>query len=291
MLKKRIIACLTVKNGLVVQSIGFKQYLPVGRVAIAVEFLSQWAIDEIVLLDIDASREGRRPDFDMIKNASRRNSVPLTVGGGIRTIDDIMRLIHSGADKVSLNTVFFDNPDFIKEASRVFGVQCIVVSGDAGKNKKGRYEIYSRSGLNPAGLDPAAWARKAEELGAGEIFINSIERDGSKAGFDIPLIREVSKTVSIPVIACGGAGHPKHFYEALTAGGVSAVCAGNYFHFTEHSPITTKAYLVRHGLKDIRLDSYANYKEAAFTEAGRIAKMGEDYLADLMFEFLPEEVI
>lgn len=291
MFKNRVIASLTVRNGIVVQSIGFKKYLPIGRVDIAVEFLSRWAIDEIILLDIDASAQGRHPDFEIVRRAAAKNYVPLTVGGGIKTIDDIMRLIHSGADKVSINKVVFDNPGFVREASDVFGCQCIVVSIDAKKNGKGAYEVYADSGRTPKGLDPAKWAKRAEELGAGEILINSIDRDGSKTGYDIPLIRSVSDAVSIPVIACGGAGHPAHFLDGIKDGKVSAVCAGNYFHFTEHSPITSKAYLLRHGIKEIRLDSYANYKEVDFTEDGRIAKRDEDYLEKLMFEILPEEVI
>lgn len=291
MFKKRIIASLVVKDGIVVQSIGFRRYLPVGRVDIAVEFLSQWAIDEIILLDIDASRQGRRPDFAMVRKASRKNMVPLTVGGGIRTIDDIMQLIHSGADKISVNRAAFEDPDFIRQASDIFGVQCVVVSIDAAKNQKGDYEACADSGRVPKGIHPAELASRAEAMGAGEIFINSIDRDGSGLGFDTKLIRQVSEAVSIPVIACGGVGHPGHFREGISEGNASAVCAGNYFHFTEHSPITTKAYLLRHGVKEIRLDSYANYREADFSETGRIAKMDEEYLEKLMFEFLPEEVI
>ena len=171
MLKKRIVASLTVKNGMVVQSIGFNKYLPIGRVDISVEFLNKWGIDEIVLLDIDATNQNRNPNFNMVTEASKKSFVPLTVGGGIKNLEDIRRLIHFGADKISINKVALTSPKIIKEASEVFGNQCIVVSIDVRKNKN-RYEVYSDNGKNPTGLNPVKWAKEAEKLGAGEILLN-----------------------------------------------------------------------------------------------------------------------
>lgn len=290
MLKKRIVATLIIKNGIVVQSIGFKTYLPVGDPRVSVEFLSKWGIDEIILLDIDASPENRKPNFDLIRGVSKRIFVPLTVGGGIKTLEDIRKLLHCGADKISINKLALENPEIIKEAAEVFGNQCIVVSVDVKINRKGKYEIFSNSGNIATGLEPMSFAKKVEELGAGEIFVNSIDRDGSKLGYDLDLIKMVSDAVKIPVIACGGVKRPQDFLEGFIKGGVSACAAGNFFHFTEHSPIILKSFLIEKGI-DVRLDTYANYKDVNFMENGRIAKRPEDYLDKLRFEYISEEVI
>lgn len=290
MLKKRIVVSLVIKNGMVVQSIGFSKYLPIGRVDISVEFLSRWGIDEIVLLDIDATSQNRKPDFEMVTNASRKSFVPLTVGGGIDSLEDIRKLVHYGADKVSINKIALTNPKIIKEASEIFGAQCIVVSMDVKKNNN-HYEVYSDNGKNPTGLNPVEWAKEIEKLGAGEIFLNSIDRDGSKLGYDLRIIKDVADSVSIPVIACGGAGHPKHFLEVLTKTGASAAAAGNFFQFTEHSPMTVKSYLLQNKV-NVRLDSYANYKGVNFMrESGRIAKRADDYLEKLRVKYIPDEII
>ena len=290
MLKKRIVATLIIKNGIVVQSIGFKTYLPVGDPRVSVEFLSKWGIDEIILLDIDASPENRKPNFDLIRGVSKRIFVPLTVGGGIKTLEDIRKLLHCGADKISINKLALENPEIIKEAAEVFGNQCIVVSVDVKINRKGKYEIFSNSGNIATGLEPMSFAKKVEELGAGEIFVNSIDRDGSKLGYDLDLIKMVSDAVKIPVITCGGVKRPQDFLEGFIKGGVSACAAGNFFHFTEHSPIILKSFLIEKGI-DVRLDTYANYKDVNFMENGRIAKRPEDYLDKLRFEYISEEVI
>lgn len=289
MLKKRIVATLIIKDGIVVQSIGFDKYLPIGNIGICVEFLNKWGIDEIILLDIDKTSQGKGPDFKLITEVSKKIFVPLTVGGGIRNLGDIRKLIHYGADKISINKQALINAKIIREASNIFGNQCIVVSMDA-KFKNGEYQVYSDNGKNPTGLDPVKWAKEVESLGAGEILLNSIDRDGSKRGYDLKIIKKVSQSVSIPVIACGGAGHPKHFLDVFTKTGALASAAGNFFHFTEHSPITLKSFLVEKGV-DVRLDTYANYRGISFMENGRIAKRPESYLDKLRFEYISEEKI
>lgn len=290
MLKKRIIACLVVRDGMVVQSIGFRHYLPVGTIRVSVEFLNSWGVDEIVLVDITAGRRGQGPNLPMAAEASKKCFVPLAVGGGIRSVEDVRHLIHSGADKVVINRSAVTRPQLISEAAEVFGCQCIVVSIDAKRTSSGAYEVFVDSGATPTGLDPVSHARRVAELGAGEIFINSMDRDGSKQGYDLDLVRRVSNEISIPVIVCGGVGHPEHFGEGLRAGNVSAVAAANFFHFSEHSVITSKAYL-RKSQAEVRLDTYANYRDHAFDDKGRIDKQADEILANRFFEFYPKEVI
>lgn len=291
MLKKRIVASLIVKDGKVVQSIGFNKYLPIGDPRISAEFLSQWGIDEIILLDIEATSKKQKPNFQLVTEISKRIFVPLTVGGGIQTLEDIRCLIHCGADKVSINRVALENPEIISQASKIFGDQCIVVSIDVKKNQKGEYEIFSDSGKVATGLNPVLFAKKVEELGAGEILLNSIDRDGSKSGYDLDLIKMVSDSVKIPVIACGGVGLPKDFLEGFIKGRAFASAAGNFFHFIEHSSIIVKSYLANNGI-DIRLDTQANYKDINFDqESERIIKREDSYLNKLRFEYISEEKI
>lgn len=290
MLKKRLVACLILKNGIVVQSIGFKKYLPVGSLDVSVEFLNMWGIDEIVVLDIDATSRGSGPDFDTLKKCSGKGFVPLSFGGGVRDIEDMKKLVHFGADKVVINKAVLEDPDLIARAAEVLGNQCIVVSMDVKKGTNTGYEVYSDSGKTPTGMDPVVWAQKIEFLGGGEIFLNSIDRDGTKKGYDLELIKNVSEEVAIPVIACGGVGHPEHFLEGLVRGKATAVAAGNYFHFTEHSPITSKEYLRGKGI-NVRLDTYADYADVGFDTLGRISKRNEGQLEKLRFEHIPEEII
>jgi cyclase len=289
-LKKRLIACLVVKNGVVVQSIGFSRYLPVGRVDVAVEFLNSWGVDEIVMLDIDATHSGRGPDTKLVSQASQRGLVPLTVGGGIRSVDDMRQVLRSGADKIAINSAAIRDASLVSEGARVFGNQCIVVSIDAKLDSEGDYEVYSPSGRAPTQLDPFEHARRVEELGAGEVLLNSVDRDGSQAGYDLKLIGKMTEAVNIPVIVCGGVGHPRHFVEGFRAGNVSAVAAANFFHFSEHSVTTAKSYLAESGT-DIRLDTYADYREHKFDSRGRVSKRPDGELAELVFEYIPKEVI
>lgn len=291
MLKKRIVGCIVVKDGIAVQSIGFKRYLPIGSAVITAEFLNKWGIDEIILLDIKASVQARTVDFSLVTAVAQRIFVPLTVGGGLATLEDMRRVIRSGADKLSINRAAIDNPRLITDAARIFGTQCIVVSIDAKRNQQGSYDVYIDSGTINTGLDVVEWAKEAEKRGAGEIFINSIERDGSRQGYDLELVANIASSVGIPVIACAGAGHPNHFLEAFTQGNASAACAANFFNFTEHSPIIVKAYLKNHGV-NIRLDTQANYRGIDFiTDSGRIDKRPEVFLEQLKFEYQAEEII
>lgn len=263
MLKKRLIPCLLLKNGQLVKSIGFKDYQIVGNPKIAIQFFNAWAVDEIVFLDI--SRDGDytsllRADYkfrmlstlaDIVRESARICFVPLTVGGGIRTVEHMRELFRSGADKISVNTGAVRRPELITEAAETFGSQAVVVSVDAKRIADGSYEVYIDHGQEPTGFGPVSWAKRAEALGAGEIFLNSIDRDGSLAGYDLELIRAVVAAVRIPVIACGGVGAWQHLVEGIRAG-ASAVSAANIFHFTEQSTRQAKKYLAGAGV-DVRL--------------------------------------
>jgi cyclase len=290
MLKKRLIPCLVMKDNLIVQSIGFKRYLPVGKATIAVEFMTNWDVDEIFLIDISATTEKRAPQYDIINVVSQHSFVPLTVGGGIHSIDDIRKIIRAGADKISINSEALLNPGFIRESSDVFGAQCIVVSIDVKINNAGNYEVMGDNGSRPTGLAPVDWARQVASLGAGEIFLNSIDRDGSKRGYDVALIKIVTQEVTIPVIACGGVGKKEDLIAGIREGGASAVSAANIFHYTEHSTIIAKALLRKNGI-DVRLNTAANYEGFDFDELGRLEKKGEDDLEKLWFEKGKKEVI
>ena len=289
MLHKRLVAVLTVKNGIVVQSLGFQKYLPVGRLDIAVEFLSRWGIDEISILDIDATPERRQIDIGLIEKSIKKNFAPLAVGGGIHEIDDMRRLNHLGAEKVVINAIAVIEPEIIEQAAKIFGSQFVVVSIDVKLNNEGSYTVHTHSGQIDTGKDPISWAKEASELGAGEILITSIDRDGTQTGYDLELIKKVVAAVSVPVIACGGVGHPRHFLEGFEAGAF-ACAAGNFFHFNEHSPIIAKRYLQDRGL-DIRIDTYATYAGATLLDSGRLAKQSDQYLENLRFEILPDEKI
>jgi len=288
MLKTRIIGVLIVKNNWVVQSINFAKFLPIGRLDVAVEYLNQWGIDEIVILDIDASREGRSPNFEMIKSASAFSQTPLSVGGGISSLSDMESMLRAGADKLIINSRLLTHSFLIEQGAKQFGNQCMIASIDAIK-KENKYMAYNNQKMD---LDFSAkeLAIKAESLGAGEIFLNSIDRDGMKVGLDLKLGDEVRRDLSIPLILCGGVGKPSHLYEGINAG-LDAVAAGNFFHFTEMSVIAAKQYISQNGCS-IRFDSYARYSNANFDEISeRPSRHNEDVLEKLRFEYIPEEII
>ena len=283
MLKHRLVACLVHCNGVIVQSINFKRYLPVGNVKTAVEFVAKWDVDEIVLLDINATNEGRKPNLALVAEVSTRCFVPLTVGGGIHDVAEIRQILRNGADKICVNSEALRNPRFVTESARIYGSQCVVVSIDARMNTDGQHEVYADGGRRATGLDPVRWAREMERRGAGEIFLNSIDRDGSKHGYDLQLIRSVAEAVKVPVVACGGVGVMGHFVEGVREGKASAVAAANIFHYIEHSTIIAKAHLL-HGGVDVRLNTAATYKSFSFDTSGRIQKKSDSELGQVWFE-------
>ena len=288
MLKRRIIAVLTVREGIVVQSIGFKRYLPVGRPDIAVEFLSQWGIDEIVLTDISATRTGREPDFAMVRKASERCRVPLTVGGGITRIEHIHELMHCGADKVALNRAILHDTRLATEAARTFGNQCVVASIDALLTEDG-HRVYDH--LEKKTLDRSPWeqARRLEEAGAGEVLLNSVDNDGMKKGLDLALIKKTTAAIGIPLIACGGAGSHHHLLQALRETEASGVAAGNYFHFQEHSVTVAKALCSRE--LPVRHETHATYLDNPLDASGRLSRKSDEVLEDLLYLRIEKEEI
>ncbi|KPJ58639.1 MAG: imidazole glycerol phosphate synthase [Planctomycetes bacterium DG_23] len=252
-LAKRIIPCLDVKGGRVVKGVRFVQLRDAGDPVEAARAYSREGADEVVFLDITASIEKRRTIMEVAKRTAEVVFIPFTVGGGIREIDDIRLLLKSGADKVSLNTAAVENPGVVKEAAEKFGSQCIVVAIDGKRTGEGKWEVYTYGGTRPAGKDAVEWAKEAENLGAGEILLTSMDADGTKAGYDLPLTRAISEAVNIPVIASGGAGSPEHMYEALTEGKADAALAASIFHYGEYSIREVKEYLKERGVP-VRLE-------------------------------------
>ena len=248
MFTKRIIPCLDVNKGRVVKGVNFVNLRDAGDpVEIAAAYDAAGA-DELVFLDITASNEARDTVVDMVRAVAEKVFIPFTVGGGIRSVDDFKRLLREGADKISVNSAAIDRPELIKEASGKFGSQCVVVAIDAKRRPDGGWNIYKHGGRLDTGIDAVWWAKKAEELGAGEILLTSMDCDGTKAGYDIPLTRAISDAVNIPVIASGGAGTKEHFYEALTEGGAQAALAASLFHYKELEIREVKEYLAERGV-------------------------------------------
>ncbi len=242
MLAKRIIPCLDVDKGRVVKGVQFVSLRDAGDPVAATTAYNDAGADELVFLDITASHEQRPIILDVVARTAAVAFMPLTVGGGIRGLDDIRALLNAGADKVSINTAAVERPALIDEASARFGAQCIVVAIDAKRRGRG-WEVYTHGGRTPTGKDAVAWATEAERRGAGEILLTSMDRDGTKQGYDIELTRAITHAVPVPVIASGGAGTPEHFYDALTAGGADAALAASLFHFGELSIAEVKRYL------------------------------------------------
>ena len=251
MLKKRLIPSLLVRDGRIVQSVQFRHTNVIGNVITAVDFFNGWAVDEILILDVSRDHTGRDEFLDIVDELSERCFVPLCVGGWIESIADIETLLERGADKVAINTHAFRNPGFITEAAKVFGSQCIVVSIDAKRDASGNPTVWIDRGREDTGMAAVQWARLAEERGAGEILLTSIDQDGMRKGYDLELMKSVAATVSIPVIAFGGVGHWSHMAAGVREAGVEAVSAGNIFHFTEHSTKKAKEYLRDAGI-DVR---------------------------------------
>ena len=248
MLAKRIIPCLDVRDGKVVKGVNFVGIKEVGDpVECAIEYDKQGA-DEICFLDITATHEGRGTMVDVVRRTAKHVFVPLTVGGGIRTVDDFREILRAGADKVSVNSAAVRRPELIREAAEIFGSQCVVVAIDAKRRKDGGWNIFKNGGRVDMGLDAVEWAMKAEKLGAGEILLTSMDCDGTKAGYDLELTRMISENVSIPVIASGGAGTKEHFYDAFNEGKADAALAASLFHFKELEIMDLKKYLREKGI-------------------------------------------
>jgi len=248
MLAKRIIPCLDVKNGRVVKGVRFLGLRDAGDPVEVASLYDKEMADEIVFLDITASHEKRPILIDVVKKTAERVFMPLTVGGGIRNVDDIRGLLKAGADKVSINTSAVKTPELIKDSSEKFGSQCIVVAIDAKRNN-GSWQVYINGGRTPTQNDAVQWAIKAEELGAGEILLTSMDFDGTKDGYDIELTDKICSSINIPVIASGGAGKLEHFYEVLTKANSDAALAASVFHYQEFSIKQVKEYLVSKGVR------------------------------------------
>ena len=247
MLKNRIIPCLDVKNGRVVKGINFVDLKDAGDPVEQAKIYSRSGADEICFLDITASNENRDTIIDVIKKTSENCFVPLTVGGGVKSLEDIKKLLVSGADKVSINTAAVNNQNLIKESSKRFGSQCIVVAIDA-KKKNDKWEVFTHGGRNKTGVDVIDFAKKMEDCGAGELLITSMDRDGTQKGYDINLISEVEKNVNIPIIASGGVGSLEHLFEGIKFGKASAVLAASIFHYGTYSIKEAKQYLDSKGI-------------------------------------------
>jgi cyclase len=252
-LAKRIIPCLDVDKGRVVKGVNFVDIRDAGDPVEVARRYNEQGADEITFLDITASHESRDTTYETVERMAAEVFIPLTVGGGVRTVDDIRKLLNAGADKVSINTAAVFNPEFVREAAERFGSQCIVVAIDAKRvSKEGqepRWEIFTHGGRKPTGLDAVDWARKMVEMGAGELLLTSMDRDGTKVGFDLGLTKAISDAVIVPVIASGGVGQLQHLADGVTQGGADAVLAASIFHFGQHTIPEAKAFMKAQGIE------------------------------------------
>lgn len=248
MYTKRIIPCLDVHGGRVVKGVNFVNLKDAGDPVEIAAAYDKAGADELVFLDITASSDERKTVLDMVQRVAEQVFIPFTVGGGIRTVEDFKEILRAGADKISVNSAAISNPGLIAEAADRFGSQCVVVAVDAKRRADGRWGVFKNGGRIDTGLDAVEWAKKAEQLGAGEILLTSMDCDGTKAGYDIELTAAVAQAVSIPVIASGGAGTKEHFYEALTKGHADAALAASLFHYKELEIGQVKEYLQQKGV-------------------------------------------
>ncbi|WP_227816385.1 imidazole glycerol phosphate synthase subunit HisF [Nitrogeniibacter aestuarii] len=252
MLAKRIIPCLDVSAGRVVKGVNFVELRDAGDPVEVARRYDEQGADEITFLDITASSDARDIILHVVEHVAEQVFIPLTVGGGVRTVADVRRLLNAGADKVSINTAAVNNPDIVADASAKVGSQCIVVAIDAKQTGPGKWEVFTHGGRNNTGLDAIEWARKVESLGAGEILLTSMDRDGTKNGFDLGLTRAISDAIRIPVIASGGVGTLEHLADGVTEGRADAVLAASIFHFGQHTVEEAKTYMRDRGI-EVRL--------------------------------------
>ena len=248
MLKNRIIPCLDVKNGRVVKGINFVDLVDAGDPVEQAKIYDQQGADEICFLDITASNENRNIILETVKKTAENCFIPLTVGGGVRSIEDIRNLLIAGADKVSINTAAVDNKNLVKESAEKFGSQCIVVAVDAKKIKENKWEIFTHGGRKSTGIDALKFVEKMEAMGAGEILLTSMDRDGTKKGYDLDLTKKISNNINIPVVASGGVGNLEHLRQGIKIGKASAVLAASIFHFGEYTILEAKQYLDSKGI-------------------------------------------
>ena len=254
MLATRVIPCLDVNNGRVVKGINFVDLVDAGDPVEQARVYNDAGADELCFLDITASHEGRETIVDVVRRTAAECFMPLTVGGGVRTVDDYRKLLLAGADKVSVNSSAVSDPDLLSRAASRFGSQCVVLAIDARRNAQGKFEVFTHGGRTPTGIDAIAWAKDGADRGAGEILLTSMDADGTKNGFDLELTRAVSDAVSVPVIASGGAGHADHMADAVIDGHASAVLAASIFHFGELTVDEVKSVMQNRGLAVRRND-------------------------------------
>jgi len=255
MLKNRLIPNIICNNGNVVQSKNFKHTNVVGNAVTAVDFFNAWAVDELLVLDVSRTKIHRKKFHKIIDGLSKRCVVPLSVGGWITEVDEIKKFLDEGADKIVINTHAVKNPGFVRETSSIFGSQCIVISIDVKRNESGKSEVFIDRGRENTGYDPVEWAKKVEELGAGEILLTSIDRDGTKKGYDLELIKSVTDAIKIPVIAFGGVGKWDDFVDGIKIANSDAVSAANIFHHVEQSTYNAKEHMINEGL-NVRIPKF-----------------------------------
>lgn len=248
MLKSRVIPCLDVKDGRVVKGINFVGLRDAGDPVEQARIYDAAGADELCFLDITASSDNRDTIFDVVRRTAEQCFMPLTVGGGVRTVENVRDLLLSGADKVSINTAAVTRPELVREAAEKFGSQCTVVAIDAKSTGPGRWEVFTHGGREPTGLDAVEWARRMEDLGAGEILLTSMDRDGTRQGFDLPLTRTIADSLKIPVIASGGVGNLDHLVAGIREGHATAVLAASIFHFGEHTIGDAKSHMAAAGV-------------------------------------------
>ena len=288
MLKKRIIGTLILKNNIVVQSKRFKSFLPIGKPEIAAEYLNQWGIDELILIDIDATRQNRLINLDIVEKVSLQSKVPIAIGGGINSVDDIRNILSAGGDKVVINSTIMHNPKFLREASEIFGKQCLVCSIDIIKKEK-KWLVYDYLNKGIFGKSVSKIISEYDINGCGELFINSVDRDGTYTGLDLSLFNYLKISSKCPIIFSGGIGKPNDFLEGLKHEKIDAVAAANYFHLQEHSVTIVKHFLDNKVL--IRNENLFNYKDSEINSHGRLKKKNENILDELLFKKIIMETI